>query len=214
MTHCAMNARRSPRTGHMHGQIHISCPTCRSDVSGEVEIVTGTGSPLGREQFERVVVPGSEPDGLPTFVPRAPRIAFPEHVNRDDGRLHAVARGTGFNVDERGHGSDAASSTGSAPAAPARAAPPAQAQGGRDTDDYAMARGSASGGARARCPGAAPAAAAQLALRHLWKAAGAPTAPGMVTASGPLVVRAPRARWGPRSAGNSVRPRPSMAPKR
>ena len=117
VTHCAMNARRSPRTGHMHGQIHISCPTCRSDVSGEVEIVAGTGPPLGRELFERVVVPGSEPNDLPTFVPRAPRIAFPEHVNRDDGRPHAVAHGAGFRADERGHGSDATSSTGSAPAA-------------------------------------------------------------------------------------------------
>ena len=67
---------------------------------------------------------------------RVPRIAFPEHVDREDGRLRVPARDEG-----RGRDTLRASSQGGAPAELAPARPPPQPQDDRDAPDPHAARG-------------------------------------------------------------------------
>ena len=47
------------------------------------------------EQVERLVIPGSEADDPPAFVPRMPRVSFPGHVDGEDDRLRAPTVGAG-----------------------------------------------------------------------------------------------------------------------
>ena len=97
VTHCAMSARGSlDRAGlsfDARGCLQVKCPTCRR-VTGEIELSASSGGRLGRvEQIERLVIPGSEPGGSPIFIRRVARVASPEHVDREDGRLRAPAIG-------------------------------------------------------------------------------------------------------------------------
>ena len=69
-----------------------TCPTCRRAVIGERDHEHSPSGArvalsIGGEQFERLIVLGSEPGDPPVYIPRVPRIAFPEHANRKDGRL-------------------------------------------------------------------------------------------------------------------------------
>ena len=141
MTYVAHSAQR--KGGRESGRararctLHVPCPTCRMEVAGEFELAAFSGGRVGSEQYERLAVPGSEPGDPPTYIPRVPRIAFPEHVDREDGRLREPTRDEG-----RGHGTRA-SSQGGAPAEPAPARLPPQPQGGRGAPVPQAARGSA-----------------------------------------------------------------------
>ena len=77
-----------------HGRLHVQCPTCRRAVSGEHDPEQSpSGAHVVREHFERLIVLLSEPGDPPVYILRVPRIAFPEHVNMEDGRLREpVAR--------------------------------------------------------------------------------------------------------------------------
>ena len=104
-----------------HGRLHVQCPTCRRAVAGERDHEhSPSGARVASEQFERLIVLlGSEPGDPPVYVLRVPRIAFPEHVNREGGRLRDSIHGVG-----RDRGTPRASSRGSAPATPTPARSP------------------------------------------------------------------------------------------
>ena len=158
VTHSALNVRRSSGRAGLGfdacGCLRVTCPTCRRAVTGGIELSASSGGQAGRvEQLERLVVPGSEPGDPPTFIPRVAHVAFPEHVDREDGRLRAPALGTDTGTGGGGHGAARAPSRGGAPAEPARAGPPPQAQSDRGGPDPAMARSSAAGGGRAMAGG-------------------------------------------------------------
>ena len=122
VTHCAMSARGSlDRAGlsfDARGCLQVKCPnTCRRAVTGEIELSASSRGRLGRiEQIERLVIPGSEPGGSPTFIPRVARVAFPEHVDREDGRLRAPAIGADTGTGGNGHGVGRAPGQPTAPA--------------------------------------------------------------------------------------------------
>ena len=127
--HCWMlyvtHSAQGPRHGaSAQGHLYVQCPTCRRAVAGERTL---EHAPRGRyvhdaerEQFERLALLGSEPGDPPVYIPRVPRIAFPEHVNVDDGRLGGPAQSGG-----QGRGTPRVSSRSNAPTTPTPTRPPA-----------------------------------------------------------------------------------------
>ena len=108
VTPCSLGASGdSGRAGFgldARGRLHVLCPTCRRAVTAELELLASSGGRTGSEQYEQLAVPGSEPGDPPTYIPRVPRVAFPEHVDREDGRLRAPALGAGTGTGGRGTG--------------------------------------------------------------------------------------------------------------
>ena len=152
VTHCAISARGSldeaGRSFDARGCLRVQCPTCRRAVTGEVDFSDSSGGRLVRvEQVERLVVPGSEPGDSSIFIPRMPRVAFPEHVDREDGRLRMPLVGAGA-VGGNGHGVARAPSQAPAPAEPARARSPLPTRGDPSGPGHTMVRGSAADGGR------------------------------------------------------------------
>ena len=93
----------------------------------------------GREEFERLTVLGSEPGDPPVYIPRVPCIAFPDHVNTDDGRLIDPARARGQGRTPR------TSSRSSAPETPPPARPPPRPDGSQAIPAPRGSRGQAVG---------------------------------------------------------------------
>ena len=80
MTHSAGGSRHGVGA---HGRLHVQCPTCRRAVTGDRDHEHSPSGArvalsVGGEQFERLIVLGSEPGDPPVYIPRVPRIAFPE----------------------------------------------------------------------------------------------------------------------------------------
>ena len=143
VTHSAHSARGAGHGLSTRGRLHVQCPTCRRAVAGEFELEASSGGRVRREQYERLVVPGSEPGGPPAYVPRVPRNAFPEHVDREDGRLRDPVRD-----ERRERGTPRASSKGGAPTDPAPARSPPRPQGNRDAPFRHATRSPATGDGR------------------------------------------------------------------
>ena len=140
MTHSAQGQRHGASA---QGHLYVQCPTCRRAVTGERAHEYAPGRPARtpeREQFERLALLGSEPEDPPIYIPRVPRIAFPEHVNLDDGRLGGPTRGGG---QERGI--PRASSRSSAPGTPPPTRPLPRPDGSQAISAPRGSRGQASG---------------------------------------------------------------------
>ena len=154
VTHCAISARGNPdpdRAGLSFDArecLQVQCPTCRSSVTGEIDLSDSSGGrPVRVEQLERLVIPGSEPGDSLTFVPRMPRVSFPGHADREDGRLRAPTDGAGA-AGGSGRRVAAPPSQAPAPFEPARARPPQTVQDDPGGPGYAMARVPAADGGR------------------------------------------------------------------
>ena len=140
MTHSAGGSRHGVGA---HGRLHVQRPTCRRAVTGERDHEHSPSGArvalsIGGEQFERLIVLGSEPGDPPVYILRVPCIAFLEHVNREEGRLMGSAHGVGRDRDI-----PRASSRSSAPAIPTPACSPPRPQGGRAAPVPRAARGPA-----------------------------------------------------------------------
>ena len=157
VTHCAISARGNPdragRSFDARGCLRVQCPTCRSSVTGEIDLSDSSGGrPVRVEQVERLVIPGSEPGDSPTFVPRMPRVSFPGHADREDGRLRAPSGGAGAAGGD-GHRVATPPSQAPAPVEPARARPPLATWDDPGGPGYTMARIPAADGGRAMYEG-------------------------------------------------------------
>ena len=144
VTHCAIGARGNALDARVC--LWVQCPTCRRSVTGEIMLDSSGDRPVRVEQLERLA---TDPSVAIALVPRMPRVSFPGHVNREDGRLLALTDGAGA---AGGGGLRAAAppSRAPAPSEPARRARhPPTTRDDLGGPGYAMARGPAADGARA-----------------------------------------------------------------
>ena len=184
------HSAQGPRPGaSAQGHLYVQCPTCRKTVTGErVHEHAPSGVRVahtpGREQIEQLTVRGSEPGDPPVYIPRVPRIAFPEHVNMDDGKLIDPARAGGQGRIPR------TSSRSSAPKTPPPTRPPPRPDGSQAIPAPKGSHGQATGEGLHNGRNIGPAATEQGILN---RAGGAATA--TIASAGPAAgARRSRAR--------------------
>ena len=152
VTHCAIGARGgSQRSGQLRrarvspGPVSDLPQFC--DWGDHAWTPQGIG-PSGSSSSNGSSSPGLSPVIAIVLIPRMPRVSFPGHVDREDGRLRAPTDGAGA---AGGSGLRAAAppSQAPAPAEPARARPPPTTRDDLGGPGYAMARVPAADGGRA-----------------------------------------------------------------